>query len=162
MIREQRINARPKAIRLSFSIPIHRNDSASPTKDDTMDFTKTLRTIGNTLEVKRLMNGVRNIEPNDFLNRVGLERRRSTMDAVLPALGFFAAGAAIGAGLAILFTPSTGSEVRGKIAKAATDAKDKVEGLLANNEEETEEESSTETSSRSRNGRRAHNHVNAL
>jgi|GEM_PF-2051557 len=127
-----------------------------------MDFTKTLRTIGNTLEVKRMMNGVRNIEPNDFLNRVGLERRRSTMDSVLPALGFFAAGAAIGAGLAVLFTPSTGSEVRGKIAKAATDAKDKVEGLLASNEEETEEESSTETSNRSRNGRRAHNHVNAL
>ncbi len=127
-----------------------------------MDFTKTLRTIGNTLEVKRMMNGVRNIEPNDFLNRVGLERRRSTMDSVLPALGFFAAGAAIGAGLAVLFTPSTGSEVRGKIAKAATDAKDKVEGLLASNEEETEEESSTESSNRSRNGRRAHNHVNAL
>lgn len=126
-----------------------------------MDFTKTLRTIGNTLEVKRMMNGVRSIEPNDLLNRIGLERRRSTMDAVLPALGFFAAGAAIGAGLAVLFTPSTGSEVRGKIAKAATDAKDKVEGLLASNEEETEEES-TETSNRSRNGRRAHNHVNAL
>ena len=127
-----------------------------------MDLTKTLRTIGNTLEVKRMMNGVRNIEPNDLLHRIGLERRRSTMDSVLPALGFFAVGAAIGAGLAVLFTPSTGSEVRGKIAKAATDAKDKVEGLLASGEEEATEGESTETSNRSRNGRRAHNHVNAL
>lgn len=127
-----------------------------------MDLTKTLRTIGNTLEVKRMMNGVRNIEPNDLLHRIGLERRRSTMDSVLPALGFFAVGAAIGAGLAVLFTPSTGSEVRGKIAKAATDAKDKVEGLLASGEEEATEGESTETSNRSRNGRRAHSHVNAL
>jgi hypothetical protein len=122
----------------------------------TMNLHNLLRTVGSALEVKRVMSGVRNFEPNDLLHHVGLEQRRSAMDSVLPALGFFAAGAAIGAGLAVLFTPSTGKEVRGKIAKAATDAKEKVEGLLASSEEDTEEPEETPAPTRSHNGRRAH------
>jgi hypothetical protein len=120
-----------------------------------MNLSSTLRTIGNALEVKRMMRGMRSIEPNDLLHRVGLERQRSTMEVVLPAVGFLVAGAALGAGLAILFTPSTGAQVRGKIAKAATDAKDKVEGLLGAGEEDSEEEDAPV--SRAHNGRRAHN-----
>ncbi len=123
----------------------------------TMNLHNLLRTVGSALEVKRVMSGVRNFEPNDLLHHVGLEQRRSAMDSVLPALGFFAAGAAIGAGLAVLFTPSTGAEMRGKIAKAATDAKEKVEGLLASSEEEdAEEPEETPARTRSQNGRRAH------
>jgi len=122
----------------------------------TMNLHNLIRTVGSALELKRVMSSVRNFEPNDMLQHVGLEQRRSAMDSVLPALGFFAAGAAIGAGLAVLFTPSTGAEVRGKIAKAATDAKEKVEGLLARSEEDAEEPEETPAPTRSQNGRRAH------
>lgn len=121
-----------------------------------MNLHNLLRTVGSALEVKRVMSGVRNFEPNDLLHHVGLEQRRSAMDSILPAIGFFAAGAAIGAGLAVLFTPSTGKEVRGKIAKAATDAKEKVEGLLGSSEEDAAEPEETPAPTRSHNGRRAH------
>lgn len=124
-----------------------------------MQLSNMLRTVGNALEIKRLMNGVRHIEPNDFLHRVGLERQRSTMETVLPALGFFAAGAAVGVGLAVLFTPSSGPEVRGKIAKAVVDAKHKVEGMLAIGEEETDiasGEAATDSGANGRSGRRTH------
>ena len=123
---------------------------------NTMNLNTLLRTVGSALEVKRVMSGVRNFEPNDLLGHIGLEQRRSATDSILPALGFFAAGAAIGAGLAILFTPSTGAEVRGKIAKAATDVKEKVEGLLASSEEDAEEPEETPAPTRSQNGRRPH------
>lgn len=119
-----------------------------------MTLTTTLRAIGNALEVKRMIRGVTNVDPNDILHRVGLERRRTTADVVLPALGFIAVGAAIGAGLAVLFTPTTGAQVRGRIAKAATDAKDKVEGMLGAGEEEEEEEE--QPVARTHNGRRGH------
>lgn len=123
-----------------------------------MNLSSTLRTIGNALEVKRMMRGMSNIEPNDLLHRVGLERQRSTMEVVLPAVGFLVAGAALGAGLAILFTPSTGAQVRGKIAKAATAAKGRVEGLLGVGAQDSEEEEEEEEPvSRAHNDHRAHN-----
>lgn len=120
--------------------------------------TSMLRTVGNALEIKRMMNGVRHIDSNDILHRIGLERRHTAMDVILPAVGYFAVGALVGAGVALLLTPSTGAEVRGKIAKAATDAKDKVESLLSSGEQEEAEE---EPSPKHGNGRRSHTSTSA-
>lgn len=126
-----------------------------------MNMTSMLRTVGNALEVKRMMNGVRHIDPDDLLHRIGLERRRSAMDVVLPALGFFAVGALIGAGVAVLVTPSSGPEVRRKIAKAATDAKGRVESLIAGGGEEEPEEEDESAQSSPRNGGRSHRSTSA-
>ncbi len=99
-----------------------------------MPLSATLRTIGNALEIKRMISGVRHFEANDLLHRVGLERQRSTMDIILPAVGFFVAGAAFGAGLAVLLTPATGAQVRAKLAGALTHAKREVVSALASDD----------------------------
>lgn len=49
---------------------------------------------------------------NALLNRMGLEHKRSTMEIMLPAIGIFGAGIAVGAALGVLFAPKRGSEIR--------------------------------------------------
>lgn len=49
---------------------------------------------------------------NAVLDRLGLEHKRSTMEVVLPALGIFGAGIAVGAALGVLFAPKRGDEIR--------------------------------------------------
>ncbi len=48
----------------------------------------------------------------DILAAFGLEPKRSTMEIVLPALGFFTVGVLAGVGLGMLFAPKPGYELR--------------------------------------------------
>ena len=59
------------------------------------------------------------------LDRLGLEPKRSTMDVVLPALGIFGAGIAVGATLGVLFAPKRGEEIRSDIAHRVEDLREK-------------------------------------
>lgn len=52
----------------------------------------------------------KNIEVDDLLDVIGLERKRSTSG--LAAIGLVTFGAAVGAGIALLFAPQTGSQTR--------------------------------------------------
>ena len=47
-----------------------------------------------------------------LLDRMGLQYKQSAQDVVLPALGIFAAGLAVGATLGLLFAPKPGTEIR--------------------------------------------------
>lgn len=47
-----------------------------------------------------------------ILGRLGLERRRGVLDFALPMLGVLAAGAIVGATVALLFAPSSGRRLR--------------------------------------------------
>ena len=51
----------------------------------------------------------------DILDALGLERRRSTAEKVLPVIGVFAAGLLVGAGLSLLLSPRSGPEIREQI-----------------------------------------------
>lgn len=48
----------------------------------------------------------------DVLERIGLARQRSFFAMLLPAVGFLALGAAIGAGVGLAFAPSSGRRLR--------------------------------------------------
>jgi hypothetical protein len=73
---------------------------------DTMD----IKDLKNTL---RLVNAfVNHLSADDMLGYVGLQRRRSAMDYVLPAVGLFGTGIAVGVGLGIALAPKTGAEMR--------------------------------------------------
>lgn len=60
-----------------------------------------------------------------LLDRMGLEQRRSTMEVLLPALGIFGAGIAVGAALGVLFAPKRGDELRNDIRHRISDLKDR-------------------------------------
>jgi len=51
------------------------------------------------------------------LDLIGLERRRSTAGQILPIVGAFGAGIAVGAGIGLLFAPQPGARLRGDISK---------------------------------------------
>lgn len=51
---------------------------------------------------------------------LGLERRRSTAAQILPAIGAFGAGIAVGAGLGILFAPKPGVRIREDLSRRAS------------------------------------------
>ena len=52
----------------------------------------------------------------DFASAVGFEARPSAAGEVLAAFGIFGAGMILGAGLALLFAPKPGTEIRHDIA----------------------------------------------
>lgn len=74
-----------------------------------MDWRKTLQDLNDTMS-SSYENSV-----NALLDRMGLEHKRSTMDMMLPALGIFGAGLAVGAALGVLFAPKRGEEIRSDI-----------------------------------------------
>jgi hypothetical protein len=52
------------------------------------------------------------VDGDELLSMLGLARRRSAFLMVLPAVGMFLAGGAIGAGLGLIFAPSSGRRMR--------------------------------------------------
>lgn len=48
----------------------------------------------------------------NMLDSLGLQEKRQSTDYLLPALGIFGAGLAVGAVLGLLFAPKSGSELR--------------------------------------------------
>jgi hypothetical protein len=62
----------------------------------------------------------------ELLYRIGLERRRTRAMRTAACAGWIGVGMALGGGLAMLFTPRTGREVRGRLGEQAKRARDYV------------------------------------
>ena len=84
------------------------------------------------------------------LDLIGLERRRSTMSHMLPTLGAFGIGVAVGAGLGLIFAPKPGARLRDDISRkvnrladdvkhAADKAETEVQSRVARNDVQTAE-----------------------
>lgn len=63
---------------------------------------------------------------DDILDLVGLERRRSVIGIMLPAIGFVAIGAAIGAGVGLMFAPSSGRRLRQEVGDRFDQIRERV------------------------------------
>ncbi len=63
---------------------------------------------------------------DDVLELIGLERRRSFFSSAVPALAFMAAGAAIGAGIGLMFAPSSGRRLRQEVGDRFGQLRDRV------------------------------------
>jgi YtxH-like protein len=64
----------------------------------------------------------------EIIRALGLHSRRDTASELVPSLALFGAGLLVGAGLALLFAPSSGRELREEIGERAADLRDKVAG----------------------------------
>jgi hypothetical protein len=63
------------------------------------------------------LNALKSLDPDRFLNMVGVQTRRSMASTAFPAAGLFAAGVLVGAGIALLLAPTGGDELRGNLAR---------------------------------------------
>jgi hypothetical protein len=75
------------------------------------------------MTIEKLMRGY---EVNDALRLIGLARRRSMLELLLPAIGLLAAGAALGAGIGLAFAPSSGRNLRKDVGGRLDQIRDKV------------------------------------
>jgi hypothetical protein len=92
-----------------------------------MTLMKSALTLGSMVRARQLARGIQNVGINDALGLVGLERRRSAMEKVLPAVGWLGLGTALGAGAALLLAPTSGRELRARVSDQLDEAKQQVE-----------------------------------
>ncbi len=64
---------------------------------------------------------------DSLLDRMGLEQKRTAMDVIVPMLGVFGAGIAVGATLGVLFAPKRGDEFRHEIKQSLEDLRHKTQ-----------------------------------
>jgi hypothetical protein len=90
--------------------------------------TKSAIALGSIVGARQASKLVRNVNIDDALGYVGLERRHS------PASTFalVALSAAVGAGAALLFAPTSGRELRSRVGDRLQEAKTKLEHLGGN------------------------------
>lgn len=100
-----------------------------------MSIAKIALALGSTIGAREVVRAVQNYGVSDLLSTVGLERRRSTMDRLLPALGLIGLGTAIGAGVALLWAPSSGREMRAKMTEQLDRAKERIDNGMRSLEE---------------------------
>lgn len=62
--------------------------------------------------IKQGAANIQKYDRKDILAAIGLEPKRTTMEVMLPAVGFFAVGILAGVGLGMLFAPKPGYELR--------------------------------------------------
>jgi hypothetical protein len=61
----------------------------------------------------------------EIIRALGLQTRRAQND-VMPSVALFGAGILVGAGLALLFAPTTGRELRDELGSKASQLADRV------------------------------------
>jgi len=69
--------------------------------------------------VKDRLNSLQNISSDDILGALGLQRRRTYGDDLVPTLAIFAAGAFVGATAALLLAPKPGPQLRRELSEGA-------------------------------------------
>jgi hypothetical protein len=91
-----------------------------------MKFSKALWTIGSLFGAQQVVRLARGLEFNDLLAMIGVQRRRSAVQMLLPTIGLVSLGAAVGAGTALLVAPSSGAELRQRLSEGADKLAEKM------------------------------------
>lgn len=97
-----------------------------------MRLAKLALALGTTIGARQAVRTLQGYGVSDLLGSVGLERRRTTMDRLLPALGWIGLGTAIGAGAALLLAPSSGRELRARVTEQLDSAKERAKERIDN------------------------------
>jgi len=92
-----------------------------------MNFTKIAFAVGSALGAQKAISTLQHFDVNDVLGTIGLERRRTTAERILPTLGLIGLSAAIGAGAALLLAPTSGEELRTRLSGRLADAKNRLD-----------------------------------
>ena len=90
-----------------------------------MSLSKALWTAGSLIGLQQAVKLVRGFEADDLLGLIGLNRRHSTLQMIAPAIGLVSLGAAVGAGTALLFAPTSGAALRQRLSVLVNKVVDK-------------------------------------
>lgn len=66
----------------------------------------------------------------EIIRALGLQTRRSHGSDVVPSVALFGAGLLVGAGLALLFAPTSGRELREELGERASELKDRASSAV--------------------------------
>jgi hypothetical protein len=86
---------------------------------------------------------LRDVDANDVLRFIGLERKRSAGALVATGVGFFSAGLLLGAAAALLLAPKKGSDLRGDLRERLRRLPQDAENLASSVRGREENSSST-------------------
>lgn len=91
---------------------------------------KTLLGLGALVGARHLAKTISHFDASDVLHRMGLERRHSGTSRAASSIGLIALGALAGAGLALMFAPSSGPVLRSRISHRLDAAKQRLQDRL--------------------------------
>ena len=83
--------------------------------------------LGSAIGARQVARSIHDVRMNDVLGLIGLARRRSAVDKVLPAVGWFGLGTVLGAGAALMLAPSSGKQLRARVSHQLDEAKHRVQ-----------------------------------
>jgi hypothetical protein len=66
----------------------------------------------------------------EIIRALGLQARRSNGSDLVPSVALFGAGVLVGAGLALLFAPTSGRELREELGERAAELKDRAAAVV--------------------------------
>jgi len=67
----------------------------------------------------------------DIIRALGLQSRRGNGSDVIPSVALFGAGLLVGAGLALLFAPTSGRELREGLGERASELRDRASAAVS-------------------------------
>lgn len=93
-----------------------------------MKSSKIALAVGCALAANQLIKAARRLDLNRALGKIGLERRHTPSERLVPALGFVGVGALVGAGVALMMAPSSGEQLRSRLSDRLDRAKQRARG----------------------------------
>ena len=99
-----------------------------------MNYTKQLLAMGSAAGVDKLIEAVEHAKLDDVLGVIGLERKPSDLAKLLPLAGLITISAAVGAGIALLLAPSSGTRLRARLSDGLDEAKHQLSDRISDYE----------------------------
>jgi hypothetical protein len=83
------------------------------------------------MSTKSIIRKVSRMDADDLLDLVGLHRRHTLLQSLLPSLGYVALGAAIGIGMGVAFAPSSGRRFRRSVNERLDEMRQRMKSAQA-------------------------------
>ena len=99
-----------------------------------MNLTMTALAMGSTIGVKALIKAIERVDWENVLGAFGLEQKPSGLGQFLPMAGLITVSAAVGAGVALLLAPTSGSKLRARLSDGIDHAKHRVSDSISHYE----------------------------
>jgi hypothetical protein len=92
-----------------------------------MNLSKIALLIGCAAAARKLFESGRHFDVDRALGGIGLARRHTASERILPVLAYVGLGAAVGAGVALIAAPSSGRELRSRLGERLDEAKHRIQ-----------------------------------